>query len=164
MRFDSGPEVFVRVNRNYVLTEYVLNENNCSDIISCPIFKTKVSVFGFWRDLSNNTLFAEISWEKVTQWLSKLYRSLAIDLWLDGLYIIRVGIYSPRSLIKDFFTLFPISPTPTVAIIPSLRKIKNHTLYRVIKPGVEYSLGHTEWTHTHTHTHTHTRTLLFFLL
>ena len=30
MRFDSGPEVFVRVNRNYVLTEYVLNENDCS--------------------------------------------------------------------------------------------------------------------------------------
>ena len=29
MRFDSGPEVFVRVNRNYVLTEYVLNENDC---------------------------------------------------------------------------------------------------------------------------------------
>ena len=31
MRFDSGPEVFVRVNRNYVLTEYVLNENDCID-------------------------------------------------------------------------------------------------------------------------------------
>ena len=30
MRFDSGPEVFVRVNRNYVLTEYVLNENDCT--------------------------------------------------------------------------------------------------------------------------------------
>ena len=30
MRFDSGPEVFVRANRNYVLTEYVLNENDCS--------------------------------------------------------------------------------------------------------------------------------------
>ena len=30
MRFDSGPEVFVRVNRNYVLTEYVLNENDYS--------------------------------------------------------------------------------------------------------------------------------------
>ena len=30
MRFDSGPEVFVRVNRNYVLTEYVLNENDCN--------------------------------------------------------------------------------------------------------------------------------------
>ena len=29
MQFDSGPEVFVCVNRNYVLTEYVLNENNC---------------------------------------------------------------------------------------------------------------------------------------
>ena len=29
MRFDSGPEVSVRVNRNYVLTEYVLNENDC---------------------------------------------------------------------------------------------------------------------------------------
>ena len=29
MRFDSGPEVFVRVNRNYVLTECVLNENDC---------------------------------------------------------------------------------------------------------------------------------------
>ena len=29
MRFDSGPEGFVRVNRNYVLTEYVLNENDC---------------------------------------------------------------------------------------------------------------------------------------
>ena len=29
MQFDSGPEVFVRVNRNYVLTEYVLNENDC---------------------------------------------------------------------------------------------------------------------------------------
>ena len=29
MRYDSGPEVFVRVNRNYVLTEYVLNENDC---------------------------------------------------------------------------------------------------------------------------------------
>ena len=31
MRFDSGPEVFVRVNRNYALTEYVLNENDCID-------------------------------------------------------------------------------------------------------------------------------------
>ena len=31
MRFDSGPEVFVRVNRNYVLTEYVLNENDCNE-------------------------------------------------------------------------------------------------------------------------------------
>ena len=30
MRFDSGPEVSVRVNPNYVLTEYVLNENDCS--------------------------------------------------------------------------------------------------------------------------------------
>ena len=30
MRFDSGPEVFVRVNRNYVLTEYVQNENDCT--------------------------------------------------------------------------------------------------------------------------------------
>ena len=30
MRFDCGPEVFVRVNRNYVLTEYVLNENDCT--------------------------------------------------------------------------------------------------------------------------------------
>ena len=29
MRFDSGPGIFVRVNRNYVLTEYVLNENDC---------------------------------------------------------------------------------------------------------------------------------------
>ena len=29
VRFDSGPEVFVRVNRNYVLTECVLNENDC---------------------------------------------------------------------------------------------------------------------------------------
>ena len=29
MRFDSGPAVFVSVNRNYVLTEYVLNENDC---------------------------------------------------------------------------------------------------------------------------------------
>ena len=27
--FDSGPEVFVRVNRNHVLTEYVLNEHDC---------------------------------------------------------------------------------------------------------------------------------------
>ena len=32
MRFDSGPEVFVRVNRNYVLTEYVLNENDCTTV------------------------------------------------------------------------------------------------------------------------------------
>ena len=31
MRFDSGPEVFVCVNRNYVLTEYVLNGNDCSN-------------------------------------------------------------------------------------------------------------------------------------
>ena len=30
MRFDSGPEVFVLVNQNYVLTEYVLNENDCT--------------------------------------------------------------------------------------------------------------------------------------
>ena len=30
MRFDSGPEAFARVNRNYVLTEYVLNENDCT--------------------------------------------------------------------------------------------------------------------------------------
>ena len=29
MRFDSGPEVFTLVNRNYVLTEYVPNENDC---------------------------------------------------------------------------------------------------------------------------------------
>ena len=35
MRFDSGPEVFVRVNRNYVLTEYVLNENDCIVIHIC---------------------------------------------------------------------------------------------------------------------------------
>ena len=33
MRFDSGPEGFVRVNRNYVLTEYVLNENDCNSIV-----------------------------------------------------------------------------------------------------------------------------------
>ena len=33
MRFDSGPEVFVLVNRNYVLTEYVLNENDCMSLI-----------------------------------------------------------------------------------------------------------------------------------
>ena len=32
MRFDSGPEVFVLVNRNYVLTEYVLNDNDCSTV------------------------------------------------------------------------------------------------------------------------------------
>ena len=30
MRFDPGPEVFVCVNRNYVLTEYILNENDCT--------------------------------------------------------------------------------------------------------------------------------------
>ena len=30
MRFDSGPGIFVRVIRNYVLTEYVLNENDCN--------------------------------------------------------------------------------------------------------------------------------------
>ena len=29
MQFDSGPDVFVPVNRNYVSTEYVLNENDC---------------------------------------------------------------------------------------------------------------------------------------
>ena len=34
MRFDSGPEVFVRVNQNYVLTEYVLNENDCISLLS----------------------------------------------------------------------------------------------------------------------------------
>ena len=39
MRFDSGPEVFVRVNRNYVLTEYVLNENVC--IQYSHVFKPK---------------------------------------------------------------------------------------------------------------------------
>ena len=33
MRFDSGPEVFVRVNRNYVLTQYVLNENDCNSFV-----------------------------------------------------------------------------------------------------------------------------------
>ena len=33
MRFDSGPEVFVRVNRNYVLTEYVQNENDQTEIL-----------------------------------------------------------------------------------------------------------------------------------
>ena len=32
MRFDSGPGIFVRVNRNYVLSEYVLNENDCISI------------------------------------------------------------------------------------------------------------------------------------
>ena len=30
MRFDSGQAVFVRVNQNYVLTAYVLNENDCT--------------------------------------------------------------------------------------------------------------------------------------
>ena len=30
MRFDSGPAVFVCINRNNVLTEYVLNENHSS--------------------------------------------------------------------------------------------------------------------------------------
>ena len=30
MRFGSGPEVFALVNRNYVLIEYVLNENDCT--------------------------------------------------------------------------------------------------------------------------------------
>ena len=35
MGFDSGPEV-VRVNQNYVLTEYVQNENDCTSIVhSC---------------------------------------------------------------------------------------------------------------------------------
>ena len=34
MRFDSGPEVFVRVNRNYVLTEYIQNENDCGKKIN----------------------------------------------------------------------------------------------------------------------------------
>ena len=29
MRFDSGPEVFACENRSYVLTEHVLNENDC---------------------------------------------------------------------------------------------------------------------------------------
>ena len=32
MRFDSGQEVFVRVNWNYMLTEYVLNENDCTNV------------------------------------------------------------------------------------------------------------------------------------
>ena len=33
MRFDSGPEAFVRVNRNYVLTENILSENDCIALI-----------------------------------------------------------------------------------------------------------------------------------
>ena len=38
MRFDSGPEVFVHVNRNYLLSEYVLHENDCI-AIGC-LYKT----------------------------------------------------------------------------------------------------------------------------
>ena len=40
MRFDSGPEGFVRVNRNYVLTEYVLNKNdfNTDTLNLSPLF------------------------------------------------------------------------------------------------------------------------------
>ena len=33
MRFHSGPEVFVPVNKNYLLTEYVLNENDCNVVL-----------------------------------------------------------------------------------------------------------------------------------
>ena len=60
----------------------LVTSNGCGDIISCPIFKTEISTFWSRRDLSNDTLFVEIRWEIVTQWLSKLYRSPAIDFWL----------------------------------------------------------------------------------
>ena len=47
MRFDSGPEVFVRVNRNYVLTEYVLNENDCT--YSATATKSKIDILMFQK-------------------------------------------------------------------------------------------------------------------
>ena len=37
MRFDSGQEVFARVTRNYVITEYVPNEN---DRKTLPLFRS----------------------------------------------------------------------------------------------------------------------------
>ena len=46
MRFDSGPEVFVRVNRNYLLTEYArLNENDCTHFrtFDLKLVRTKFS-------------------------------------------------------------------------------------------------------------------------
>ena len=42
MRFDSGPEVFVRVNRIYVLTKYVLNENDCMLLQLDSFYQTNV--------------------------------------------------------------------------------------------------------------------------
>ena len=56
--------------------------NGCSEIISCPIFKTNIFGCRSCIDLSNDTLFVKIRWENLTQWLSKCYRSPAIDFWL----------------------------------------------------------------------------------
>ena len=67
MRFDSGPEVFVRVNRNYVLTEYVLNENDCTCL--APICmqwateRTRNTVLNETCWISFSTTFFAISME-----------------------------------------------------------------------------------------------------
>ena len=44
-----------------------VTSNGSRDIISWPIFKTKISMFRSWRDLSNDILFVEFRWEVVTQ-------------------------------------------------------------------------------------------------
>ena len=51
MRFDSGPEVFVPVNRNYVLTEYVLNENDCIFPLEIAAIRQRPDVVIFSQSL-----------------------------------------------------------------------------------------------------------------
>ena len=54
MRFDPGPEGFVLVNRNYVLTEYVQNKNDCrlKSTASKSQLKT-ATIFGSWCAVVN---------------------------------------------------------------------------------------------------------------
>ena len=61
MRFDSGPEVFVRVNRNYVLTEYVQNENDCT-----PSSSTNSEVLQHRIIHCNSYLFLSPAWNAPT--------------------------------------------------------------------------------------------------
>ena len=52
MRFDSGPEVLAHGDRSHVLTEYVLNEDNCTLKLVCELIQSYSFCSCDWKSSS----------------------------------------------------------------------------------------------------------------
>ena len=78
----SRPRPTLQVGQSTAKSKSWVTSYGYCDIISCPVFKTKVSTFRSWKDVSNATLFVATRWKIRTQWLSKLYRRRSIFDWV----------------------------------------------------------------------------------